>query len=132
MNLKFLKKVLIWCIVLGLIVVFMYITDIKCIIKATIGVPCPTCGMTRAWISVLHLDFAQAFKWHPIFPIAIVVVYLIIDNGNPKKWFKMLLMFTVILLLAVYIYRIITLGLSTPPLDINKNSLLFRAIGLFR
>lgn len=32
-----------------------------------LGIPCPGCGMTRAWLRVLALDFAGAFAAHPMF-----------------------------------------------------------------
>lgn len=52
---------------------------ITCPIKFVTGVSCPGCGMTRAWLSVLRLDFAAAFYYHPLFmapPIAAVVFFL--------------------------------------------------------
>ena len=30
-------------------------------------VPCFGCGMTRAFVSALRLDFASAFSYHPMF-----------------------------------------------------------------
>lgn len=46
---------------------FFYIAGIGCPIKFLTGVSCPGCGMTRAWASVLALDFAHAFVYHPLF-----------------------------------------------------------------
>ena len=34
------------------------------------GLPCPLCGMTRAWLAALRLDFSAAFFFHPLFPLA--------------------------------------------------------------
>ena len=31
------------------------------------GIPCMGCGMTRAWIAFLSLDFKTAFLMHPMF-----------------------------------------------------------------
>ena len=31
----------------------LYVTDIGCIIRTVTGVPCPGCGMTRAWLAFL-------------------------------------------------------------------------------
>ena len=33
------------------------------------GLPCPGCGLTRAWVSMAHGHFAEAFIWHPLGPI---------------------------------------------------------------
>ena len=38
-----------------------------CFIKSVFGVPCPACGMTRAWMSFVRGDFAGAFMFHPLF-----------------------------------------------------------------
>lgn len=33
------------------------------------GWPCPGCGLTRAWVSMAHGQFANALVWHPLGPI---------------------------------------------------------------
>ncbi len=38
-----------------------------CPIRLFTGVSCPGCGMTRAWLSVLKMDFKSAFMYHPLF-----------------------------------------------------------------
>ncbi len=41
--------------------------DWPCLIRSLTGVPCPSCGMSRAWLAAFRLDFAQAFRMHPLF-----------------------------------------------------------------
>ncbi len=51
-----------------------------CLIYSTFGIPCPTCGMTRAWLAALHLDFKTAFSMHPMFwSIPILGIYALRD-----------------------------------------------------
>ena len=38
-----------------------------CMFRRVTGLPCLTCGMSRAWLCALRLDFAGAFFWHPLF-----------------------------------------------------------------
>ena len=39
------------------------------------GYPCPSCGMTRAGIRLLHLDFAGAWEIHPfIYGVVLLVI----------------------------------------------------------
>lgn len=45
----------------------LYITDIGCIFRAITGVPCPGCGMTRAWLAFLTGHFDAALAYHPLF-----------------------------------------------------------------
>ncbi|MFP3940530.1 MAG: DUF2752 domain-containing protein, partial [Thermoanaerobaculia bacterium] len=37
-----------------------------CALKRTTGVPCPGCGLTRAWVSAVHGDFAGSLAHHPL------------------------------------------------------------------
>lgn len=43
---------------------------ISCPLRALTGVPCPGCFLTRAVAASLHGDFATAWSWHPIGPVA--------------------------------------------------------------
>ena len=45
----------------------LYLADVGCVFRLVTGVPCPGCGMTRAWLSVLRLDLAAAVAYHPFF-----------------------------------------------------------------
>lgn len=38
-----------------------------CPVRNMTGIPCPGCGMSRAWFSLLRLDVAGAFSHHPMF-----------------------------------------------------------------
>lgn len=43
-------------------------------------IPCPGCGMTRAWFRVLALDFPGAFQMHGMFwSVPILGVYYLYD-----------------------------------------------------
>lgn len=33
------------------------------------GLPCPGCGLTRAWVAMAHGHVAQALIWHPLGPL---------------------------------------------------------------
>lgn len=37
-----------------------------CLLKQTLGVPCPTCGGTRAALALGQLDLAEAFRLNPL------------------------------------------------------------------
>jgi hypothetical protein len=42
-----------------------------CLVALALRIPCPGCGMTRAALSLLHGDFAQAFGLHPLSPLIV-------------------------------------------------------------
>ena len=52
------------------------ITGVQCIFKKITGIECPGCGMTRALIACLHLNFKEAFGFHPmVFSLPILFLY---------------------------------------------------------
>ena len=57
---------------------------IPCLFKFTIHVPCPGCGLTRAFREILNFHLAKAFSYNilsiPIFAILLLInFYLVID-----------------------------------------------------
>ena len=82
------------------------ILDIGCPILWITGISCAGCGMTRAWISLLHLDFKTAFYYHPLFwlPAIMVVVYFL-KSKLPKRVLSILSAGAIFLFLIIYILR---------------------------
>ena len=85
---KFLRglKDKLWLLVAFVTVYFlMWALDTSCIVKFIVGIPCPGCGLTRAWLSVFSLDFAAAFRCHPLFWTVPIVIYYIVFNFEPFR-----------------------------------------------
>ncbi len=59
--------------------------DLPCLIRAATGIPCPSCGMSRAWLAVLRLDFSAAFSFHPMFWSVPVFGWLLLYDLHPLK-----------------------------------------------
>ncbi len=82
------------------ILLFWVVMDWPCLVRHFTGVPCPSCGLSRAWLSVLRLDFASAFSYHPMFwAVPVLGIYLL-------RWDKPLHLaekWAYILLLAAYL-----------------------------
>ena len=67
----------------ALVLVLWYVLDLPCVIRAVTGLICPGCGMSRAWLSALRLDFADALGYHPMFwSVPLLAVYILYD-GKP-------------------------------------------------
>lgn len=68
---------LLWGSALGasaLFAVAWLISDVPtplCPLHALTGIPCPTCGMTRATNALLYGDFAGALKWNPLLTLVL-------------------------------------------------------------
>ncbi|MBP5638739.1 MAG: DUF2752 domain-containing protein [Victivallales bacterium] len=52
--------------VAALILLAYSLEIVLCPLKRFTGVPCPTCGATRAIVSALHGDFQKAFMLQPL------------------------------------------------------------------
>lgn len=48
-------------------VLSLFVMFVPCPSSTLFGIPCPLCGMTRAWIGFLKGDIAAAFALHPLF-----------------------------------------------------------------
>ena len=60
---------------------------VTCPIKYITGISCAGCGMSRAWISLLHFNIHDAFMYHPLFflPPVVVIAMLFKSKINNKK-----------------------------------------------
>jgi hypothetical protein len=47
-----------------------------CALHQLLGVPCATCGSTRAMLALTHGDLLQAFAWNPLATLAALVLVL--------------------------------------------------------
>ena len=75
---------------IGILYAFIYIKfsiGIPCIFHEITGLYCPGCGATRATISLIKLDFYQAFRYNIIVVISIplFIVYLLYKNKTKKE-----------------------------------------------
>ena len=113
-------------------VVVLYVVlenlGITCPIKFFTGISCAGCGMSRAWLSVLRLDMAGAFRYHPLFflPPVVLVVILLKSKINIKIY--KIIIFTIILMFAIiYICRLIWSGDDVVVFE-PQNNIMFRII----
>lgn len=54
---------------------------LPCVFQRLFGVPCPGCGMTRAWLSVFRGQLTAAFAHHPLFrTVPLLYGYLLADG----------------------------------------------------
>ena len=80
-----------------------------CLSKALFGVPCPMCGMTRAYASLLKFDLSAAMYYNPafwVFPlICISGVLAAADKKRTRLWVTVFALLIAVLL-AVWIVRL--------------------------
>ena len=71
----------------AVLLVFWYF-EIPCLFKEFLGISCPGCGMSRAVMSVLRLNFDAAFSYHPmVFSLPILYLYFLFGGKVfNRKW----------------------------------------------
>lgn len=86
MKIKNAKEKLITCLLIAVIVAVMYLFHIPCPFKAIFSIPCPGCGMTRAYLSLLSFDFVKALEYNPMFwSVPVLLVFYFFDGRVFKK-----------------------------------------------
>ncbi len=76
-----------------------------CPIKFLTGISCGGCGMSRAWLCALRLDFAGAMEYHPLFWSVIPMVLVIIFGHRFPRLAKVSFAIIILLFLVVYFIR---------------------------
>lgn len=65
--------------ILAVLILFLLMIElipVTCIFKQVTGIYCPACGMTRAFHSILELNFIDAFRYNILsFPLFIFLLF---------------------------------------------------------
>lgn len=125
-NLK--KHIPIFLAILALVSIVIFSSVDLCLFRRVTGLPCPSCGMTRSYISLFRGDIGNAFFMHPLFPLIPFIALLFFIGRYKKKHFTRTYIAIGIAFLVVYIIRMIILFPHTPPFDYEYGSLLGRIL----
>lgn len=95
---------------LGTIALFYLLLEslgITCPIRFLTGISCAGCGMSRAWLALLHLDLSTALRMHPLFWLPIPAAVLLLGRGRlPERARRIGLYLCAGLFGIVYIVRL--------------------------
>ncbi|MCL2572248.1 MAG: DUF2752 domain-containing protein [Defluviitaleaceae bacterium] len=89
-----------------------------CPIYNITGIPCFSCGMTRAVRSLP--DIRQAFFYHPLFFILALIPPMAFLSEKKRNKIYIIM---AVLLVGAWIIRMIIMFPHTPPMNYNNNSL---------
>lgn len=96
----------------GILVIYTVLSVLgvaTCPLKVFFGIPCPGCGISRAFMSAFQLDFAAAFEYNPLWilvPIVLIVV-TVLSACDKNRAVEIIVLAFVVLAFAVYFYRLI-------------------------
>jgi len=97
-------------IFVGIVILYgvLFGLGITCPIKWLTGISCPGCGMTRACVSALTLQFSQAFFYHPLWVALpfVLIAWVVLSVMKRKTAAQVLLFVSCGAMLAVWVYRI--------------------------
>lgn len=102
-----------------------------CLFWEITGLPCLTCGMSRAWLCALSGNLGQAFFWHPLFWTVPLLALILIFFGAGRRWVQRSLLLCLFLFAAVYLARMVLLFPHTPPMTANPDGILPRLLGWY-
>lgn len=78
------RRRIVWLVLIAAYFVIAYSLlnyfDITCVFLELFKIPCPGCGMTRALVSLIKLDFCQALRHNVmVFFMPYVAAYVLFD-----------------------------------------------------
>lgn len=53
-----------------------YVHDgpVVCLLRGLVGIPCPSCGLTRAFCALSHFELREALRYHALSPLVFAAV----------------------------------------------------------
>lgn len=106
-NIRNIKNKILFFTIIAVFYSIAFLLNIKCIFKTLTGYICPGCGMTRAFLSIIHLDFKSAFNYNPmIFMMPVFIIYIFKDGivfKNKNLNFIILILCFIIFFLSYFI-----------------------------
>lgn len=117
-------------VIVGLVIMFWAMDRLfhtVCPLRFITGVPCPGCGITRAFLKVLHLDLVGATRMHPFWiPVLLLAVcyiavrYLVADEARRDNINRVLFRIGIVVAalgIVYYIYRMVTVFPGPAPME---------------
>ncbi|MBD5457379.1 MAG: DUF2752 domain-containing protein [Lachnospiraceae bacterium] len=99
------------------------------------GFPCPGCGMTRSLFFLATGKIGKSLWIHPMgIPIACLILYFLWNRyilGKNAKGIKALVITAIILLVALYVWRMFLFFPDRPPYVYRKDNLLAKVLPFY-
>ena len=112
-------------------ILIIYMLSLPCPILYITGIPCPGCGMTRACMHLVQLDFQGAFHYHPLcFVLPFFILIFLFQQRMSRKAYNICIIIIIAIFFVTYFLRLFN------PLDsivkINlRNGFIYRMLSGF-
>lgn len=126
---KYKTEIFIICGIVALYTVLSVIGIPTCPSKVLLGIPCPGCGISRALMSAIQLDFAAAFEYNPLWilvPVALIAI-TVLSVYDKNRAVEIIVIVFFVIAIAIYIYRMIFTSDTVVAWDL-KSGLIYRGI----
>ena len=109
---------------------FLYST---CPVVLIVGLPCPTCGMTRAAFQIISFNFKEAFE---IQPFIYLIIFLFVLWGfnryvllkKTPEYMKWILVFIIIGMIVFYAWRMMMFFPDVAPMTYYSGNLVSKIL----
>lgn len=63
-----------------ILIIILILSFYRCPLYFFLGIPCPFCGMTRAFLCILKGEFIESFYFHPLWSLVIAawIVFILV------------------------------------------------------
>ena len=107
MKLKFYQRILVLSALL-FVVILIWKIEPGCLVQRFLNIPCPTCGMTRAFFALINGDIKLSLNYHPmIWSVPVLMcMFLFYEKffiGRPKRASQILLILIIMLFIVNYL-----------------------------
>lgn len=91
-----------------------------CRFKSVIHMDCPTCGLSRSFISFFHGDISQAVGYHQLGPVVVILIFLLmilnlmylfgVRRDWRQKWTAVVSYFAIAVVLGLQVWWLFRLA----------------------
>ena len=103
-KLNVIKRHIVYTFAICLFLLSLRLSNISCPILYVLGIPCPTCGVSRALFAFIMLDFKKYFYYHPLAIPLVVAVFLMLHIKLLKQKKLVYCFVFIVLTLNVILY----------------------------